>query len=93
MTTVPREGHSLRHALIDNVDADLCQAIDVRLARAKIPTLDRVVEQAPDAVAVVLIILGGVDSALRGDAMSSARRVLKAEATYLVAQLGQGRGG
>ena len=62
-----RKGHALRHALVDDVDADLRQAIDVRFARAEIAALHRVVEEAVDAVAVVLIILRGVDSALRRD--------------------------
>ena len=63
-----RERNALRHALVDDVDADLRQAVDVGFARAEIAALHRVVEQAVDAVAVVLIILGGVDAALRGDA-------------------------
>ena len=63
-----RERHALRHALVDDVDADLRQPVDVRLARAEVAALDRVVEQAVDAVAVVLIVLRGVDAALRGDA-------------------------
>ena len=63
-----RERNALRHALVDDVDADLRQAVDVGFAGAEIAALHRVVEQAVDAVAVVLIILGGVDAALRGDA-------------------------
>ena len=41
-----RERHALRHALVDDVDADLREAIDVGFARAKIAAFDRVVEQA-----------------------------------------------
>ena len=67
------ERHALRHALVDDVDADLRQAVDVGFARAEVAALDRVVEQAVDAVAVVLIILGGVDAALRGDAVRAPR--------------------
>ena len=48
-----RERHALRHALVDDVDADLRQAVDVGFARAEIAALHRVVEQAVDAVAVV----------------------------------------
>ena len=62
------ERHALRHALVDDVDADLRQAVDVGFARAEVAALHRVVEQAVDAVAVVLVVLGGVDAALRGDA-------------------------
>ena len=68
------EGHALRHALIDDVEADAGEAVDVGFARAEIAALHRVVEQAVDAVAVVVIILGGVDSALRGDAVRAPRR-------------------
>ena len=39
-----REGHALRDALVNYINADLGQAIDVGLARAEIPALDRVVE-------------------------------------------------
>ena len=67
-----RERHALRDALVDDVDADLRQAVDVGFARAEVAALHRVVEQAVDAVAVVLIILGGVDAALRGDASARA---------------------
>ena len=69
------------------------QPIDVRFARAEIAALDRVVEQAVDAVAVVLIVLRGVDAALRGDAVRAARRILKAEALDVVAELAERRRG
>ena len=88
-----RERHALRHALVDDVRADLRQAIDVGLARAEIAALDGVVEEPVNAVAVVLVVLGGVDAALGGDAVRAARAVLEAEALDLVAQLGQRRRG
>ena len=88
-----RERHALRHALVDDVDADLRQAVDVGLARAEVAAFDRVVEQAVDAVAVVLVVLRGVDAALRGDAVRAARRVLEAEALHLVAELAERRRG
>src|SRR5262249_27397908 len=59
-----REGHALRHALIDDVRRELGQSIDVGLAGAEVAALDRVVEQAKDAVAVVLVIFRRVDAAL-----------------------------
>ena len=34
-----REGHALRDALVDDVDADLRQAIDVGFARAEVAAL------------------------------------------------------
>jgi hypothetical protein len=84
------EGNALGYALIDDVDADLRQAIDVGLAGAEVAAFDGVVEEAVDAVAVVLVILGRVDAALRGDGVRAARRILKAEALHVVAELAQG---
>ena len=71
------ERHALRDALVDDVDADFGEAMDVGFARAEIAALDRVVEQPVDAVAVVLVILRGVDAALRRDAVRAARAVLE----------------
>ncbi len=88
-----RERHALRHALVDDVDADLRQAVDVRFARPEIAALHGVVEEAVDAVAVVMIILGGIDAALRRDAVRAPRRILEAEAVDVVAEFGQARGG
>ena len=67
------EGHALGDALVDDVDADLGQPVDVGLARAEVAALDRVVEEAVDAVAVVLVVLGRVDAALGGDRVRPAR--------------------
>ena len=75
-----------------NVEVTLGEAVDVRLARAEVPALHRVVEQAVDAVAVVLVVLGGVDAALGGDRVRASRRGLVAEAEHLVAELGERRG-
>ena len=86
-----RERHALRHALIDDVDAQLRQPEDVRFARPVVPAFDRVVEQPLDAVAVVLIVLRRVDAALRGDGMRAPRRVMKDEAFDVVAQLAHRR--
>ena len=88
------EGHALGHALVDDAHAHLGQPVDVGLARAEVAALHGVVEQPPDAVAVVLVVLGRVDPALGGDGVGAPRAVLVAEAGDLVAQLGQGgRGG
>src|SRR5262249_10945058 len=82
-----RKRNALSDTLIDDVDAHFSQPVDVRFTRAKVPALDRVVDQPIDAIAVVLIILRGVDSTLRGDRMRAARAVLKAEAFDSVTQL------
>ena len=67
------------------------EPIDVGFARAEVAALDRVVEEPVNAVAVVLVILRGIDAALRGDAVRAARAVLVAEALHLVAQLAERR--
>ncbi len=88
------EGHTLGHALVDDVDAHLGEAVHVRLAGAEVAALHRVVEEAVDAVAVVLVVLGAVDPALGGDRVGAPGGVVEGEALHLVAELGQrGRGG
>ncbi len=62
-----RERNALSDALIDDVAANFSESINVRFARAKIAAFDRVVEQAINAVAIVLIIFRGIDSALGRD--------------------------
>src|SRR3712207_1102960 len=87
------EGHALGDALVDDADADLGQTVDVVLPRAEVAALDRVVEQPVHAVAVVAVVLGGVDATLRGDAVRPARAVVEPEVLDLVAGLAERRGG
>ena len=87
-----RERHALRDALVDDVHRQLRQPVHVGFARPIVAALDRVVEQAVDAVAVVLVVLGGVDAALRGDAVRAPRAVVDAEVDDVVAQLAQAGG-
>ena len=82
-----------RDALVDDVDAELCEPIDVGLARAIVAPLDGVVEQAIDAVAVVPVVLRSVDAALRGDAVRAARAVENAEQLDAIALLAERGGG
>ena len=88
-TVVTSERHSLRDALVDDAPRDLGKAIDVRLTGPEIAALDGVLEEPLDGVAVIRVVLGGVDAALRGDGVGPSRRVLEAEAGHLVAELGQ----
>src|SRR5581483_2958468 len=53
----------------------------------------RVVEEAVHAVAVVAVVLRGVDAALRGDAVRAPRRVVVREHRGLVTELTERRGG
>ena len=73
------ERHALRDALVDDVGADLGEAVDVGLAGAVVAALDRVVEEPVGGVAVLLVVLRGVDAALRRDGVRAARGVLEAE--------------
>src|SRR5262249_57411914 len=73
------EWHPLGHALVDDVDADFREPVDVGLAGPIIATLDRVVEEPLDAIAVVLVVLGRVDPALGGDRVGPAGGALVAE--------------
>src|ERR1700684_563023 len=54
-SVLARERHSLCNALVDYVEADLGEAVNIRLARAKVSALNRVVEEPEDAVAVVAV--------------------------------------
>ena len=81
--------HALRDALVDDVHTHLRQTIDIGFARPEVAAFDRVVEKPVNAVTVVFVVLRGVNPALRGDAMSAAGTVLKAEAFYVVTKLSQ----
>ena len=84
---VAGKGDALGNALIDDRAAHLGKPVDVRLSRPEIAPLDRVVEQTPYAVAVVRVVLGGVDSALGGDAVRPSGAVLDAEGLHIIAKL------
>ena len=88
-TVFTGKGNSLRDALVDDVAADLGETVDIGLAGPEVAPLDRVVEETPDAVAVVLVVLGGIDASLRRDAVGAACAILKAEAIDLIAELGK----
>ena len=79
-----RKGDSLRHTLVDYIQTDLGQAINIRFSRPKITSFDGVIEQPENTIAVVLIILGSVDTTLRGDTVGPARRILEAKALNVI---------
>ena len=84
------ERHAHGDALVDDAGRELGQTVDVGLPGPIIAALDGVVEQAIDAVAVVLVVLRRVDAALGRHAVGPARRVLDAEVQHVVAQLAEG---
>jgi hypothetical protein len=67
-----REGHALGHRVVDDAGRELGQPVHIDLARAEIAALQGVVEEPRHAVAVVLVVLGGIDPALRGHAVGPA---------------------
>ncbi len=91
---LPGEGNSLGHGLVDDVQRELGKSIDVCLPGPVVPSLDGVIKEPVDRVAIVAIVLGGVDPALRGDGVSPPGRVVIGEDLDVVAEFGQaGRGG
>ena len=86
------EGNALADALVDDEVGDLGQTVDVGLAGAVVAALDRIVEEPVDRVVVVLVVLGGVDTALGCDRVGAAGRVLDAEHLDVVAQFAERSG-
>jgi hypothetical protein len=70
--------------LINYVTADLCQPVNVALARSKITPLYGIVKEAVDRITIILVVLGSVDSTLSGDTVGAARAVLKSETIDVV---------
>ena len=87
------EGDALRDALVDDVGADLGEAVDVVLAGAVVAALDRVVEETVDGVVVVAVVLRGVDTTLRGNGVRAAGGVLVEEAVDVVSHFAERGGG
>ncbi len=73
------------------MNTDLRQTINVGFAGAKIAALHCVVEKAENAVAIVLVILGRVDAALRRDGMGAPWRILETKAANVIAQFAKTR--
>src|SRR5258705_4117773 len=63
----------------------------VRLEVPKVDALDSVVKEAITAIAVVLIVLCGIDAALRRDRVGASRAVLIAKALDVKALFSKGR--
>src|SRR5437588_4421504 len=92
-TILAREPHALLCALIDDEIADFGQPVNVRFARTEIAAFDGVVKQSENAVAIVLVILGGIDPALRRNGMGATRRILVTKTFHAVTKFTQsGRG-
>ena len=64
---LPGEGNALSSRLIDDVQREFGQTVDVGFPTPKVTTLNRVIEESINGVAIVVIVLGGVDPTLCGD--------------------------
>jgi len=65
----------------------------IGLPAPEVASLHRVVEQAVYRVTVIVIVLGGVDSALGRDGVGAARRIVERENLDFVAEFAEGGGG
>jgi hypothetical protein len=84
---LPGKGNTLGNTLVDDIVADLSQAINIRFAGSKIPSLNGIEKEPPDTVVVIGVILGRVNAALSRDAMSSSSGIMNAEGLHIVTQL------
>ena len=91
-TVFTGKGHTLGHTLVDDIDAQLSQAVDIGFTGAEVATLDGVIKQAVDAIAVIAIIFGGIDAPLGGNAMGTAGAVLITKRFDVVTHFGHGCG-
>ncbi len=84
------ERHSLSDALVDDIGADLGQPMNIGFPGPIVPALDGIIEQAEGAVAVILVILGGINASLRRDAVRPSGGILEAKCFYFIPHFAQG---
>ena len=65
----------------------------VRLTGTEVSPLDGVVEKTVDGVAVIRVVLRGIDTTLSGDRVGTARAVLITESLYVVTQFAKSSSG
>ena len=83
------EGNALGDALIDDMGGDFGQAVDIAFPGAVVAAFDGIVKQAVYAVAVILIVFGGVDASLCGDTVRASRAVVESKALYVIAEFAE----
>ena len=94
-TVVAGKGNSLRHTLVNNVATHFGQTVHIGLTGTVVTSFNGVTEQTLHTVAVILVILGCIDTTLCSDGVRTARRVLNAENIHFEAHCSQrssGRG-
>jgi len=75
--------------MVYNIIAKLCQAVNIGFSGSKIAPFYRVIKKPPNAVAIILVILGGIDTPLSSDAMRASRGILNTEGFYMISKLSQ----
>ena len=76
--------------LVNDVDAVLSKTMHVCFTCAEVATFDCVVEQTMNAVAVTLVVLRAVDTALGSNGVRTTCRVMKCKCVDLVSEFGHG---
>ncbi len=73
------ERNALRYALVNDIITYFSQTVYIGFACAVVTTFDGVVVQTIDRVAIVLVVLSGIDTTLCSDRVCTTRAVLDAE--------------
>ena len=92
-TIFASEGHTLSHTLVDDIVRHFSQTIYVGFASAVVTTLHGVIEETIYRVAIILIVLGCIDTTLSGDGVSATGAILDAEIEHIESHLCQCRSG
>ena len=84
------EGDALSYTLIYDIGRAFGEAVHVCFAGAVVATFDCIVEETVYTIAVILIILSGVDTSLCCDAMRAAWAVMERKALDVIPQFAEG---
>ena len=91
-TVFTTERNALSDALVDDEVRVFGQAVHVGFASAEVTTLNGIVEQTINGVAIVLVVLSSVDTALGCNGVCTARAILDAERLDIVTKFTEGSG-
>ena len=86
------KGDPLCHALVDNVVAYLGKAINVPFPGAVVSSFYGVVKKPVNRIAIVGVVLCGIDTTLCSNGVCTARRILDSKAFHFKAHLCQRSG-
>ena len=91
-TVFTTERNTLGDALVDDEVGVFGQAVHVGFASAEVTALHGIVEQTVNGVAVVLVVLGSVDTTLGSNGVCATGAILDAERLDIVTKFGEGSG-